>query len=249
MLIADCGLQNCGIGEEAGVGLERGDLLVGVGGDDEADHVFDVPTGVAKFGGEPVEELGVGREFSLGAEVIDGGAECGVEEERPEAVHDGAGGDGVFFGSEPVGEVEAGEALGLGAFEAGREEGGGGGEDDGAGFVLPVAPGEDTDGERGWDGLGDESVGAALVEIAGLRGELNGGVESRAIVGGAEEEEGGIREGGWCGGEGIELAEGAERDADGEGIIAGEGDLDLVFGGEGLGSGEEPDGGEGGLFR
>ena len=45
------------------------------------------------------------------------------------------------------------------------------------------------------------------------------------------------------------MAEGAERDSDGEGAIAGESDLDLVFGGQGLGSGEEPDGGEGGLFR
>ena len=125
----------------AGGGVRERGLAVGVTGDDETDHFAEVPVG-HEFCGEPVEEFRVGGGFALSAEVVGLCAEAGAEELTPEPVHDDASGEWVLRGSDPVGEVEAGErALFFGLGEEARGEGRG----DGAGFVLPVAAGEDAD--------------------------------------------------------------------------------------------------------
>lgn len=142
----------------AGGGVWLGGLAIGMAGDDETDHSAEVPVG-HEFSGEPVEEFRVGGGFALGAEVVGLGAEAGAEELPPEPVHDDACGERVLRGNDPVGEVETRERalfIGLG------EEAGGEGRCDRAGFVLPVAAGEDADGERVRGAFGDHDLSEAV---------------------------------------------------------------------------------------
>src|SRR5438132_1655777 len=118
--------------------------LASMGG---ADEVFDEPGGLAGFNGEVVEQFAVAGGFVLGTQVFETGGEAGAEELFPEAVGEDSGGEGVFGGDDPFGEVEAGEAGGI--FDFGisifdLKKGGDGGGDDFAGFVLQVASGEDS---------------------------------------------------------------------------------------------------------
>ena len=111
-----------GIGEGAG-GLGFGGELVGAAEDDLADEGFEGAAAGAEFGGEVVEEGGVGGFFALGAEVVDGADEAAAEELSPEAVDDDSVEQGVVGAGDPVGELEA-------AAGAGRDSGGGAGVED-----------------------------------------------------------------------------------------------------------------------
>ena len=118
---------------------DRGDLAVGVTGDDAADHPLHIPAAVHEFAGEPIEEGGVGGGFSLGAEVIEHLAEAGTEELFPETIHDRASGEGIFAGDQPLGEIESG---GIAAFDFWLGEVvGEGGFDHLPGFIHPVPSG------------------------------------------------------------------------------------------------------------
>ncbi len=76
-------------------GGEVGRLFVGGGSDDEFLEVFGVPSGFDKFGGEPVEEFGVGGGLGLHAEVFGCFDDSGAEVLLPEAVDGDAGGEWV----------------------------------------------------------------------------------------------------------------------------------------------------------
>jgi len=116
--------------------------------------------------------------LALGAKVVERGAEPRAEERGPEPVHDGAGREGIVPGDDPVGEVEAGEAALVGAGPESGKEGGGGGEDELAGLVLPVAPGEDAD-RQGFHGLRDHGPGLAVAGLADRGDGRLGGLRRR----------------------------------------------------------------------
>ena len=162
----------------AGGWVWLGGLAIGMAGDDETDHSAEVPVG-HEFGGEPVEEFRVGGGFALGAEVVGLGAEAGAEELTPEPVHDDAGGERVLRGNDPVGEVETRERalfIGLG------EKAGGEGRGDRAGFVLPVAAGEDADGERVRGTFGDHDLSVAVAGGGDLVVECEDGFGEGGLV-------------------------------------------------------------------
>ena len=79
--------------------------------------MFHVPTGADEFGGEPVEEFGVGGGVALHAKVARRADEAGAEELLPETVHGDAGGERILRIDDPVGEIEAGGSRGSGGVE------------------------------------------------------------------------------------------------------------------------------------
>ena len=95
-------------------------LLEGVAGDKEAIHLFDIPTGVHEFDGEPVEEIGVAGDFALEAEIFGGFDQTDGEEVLPHTVDGDPGGDWIIARDEPAGEAKAI----LGVFGTGGEESG-----------------------------------------------------------------------------------------------------------------------------
>ena len=236
-------------------GGEGGVLAEGGGGGDEAEEFFHGPAVFHEGDGEVVEQFGMGGRGAFDAEVFDGGDEAVAEEFGPPAVDGDAGGEGVFFGNEPLGEAEAvGGAGGFG------EDGGGGGGDGGGGVGVDAAL---EDG--GHAGLGEllhdfggggfeggeffvdaghlffhgGEAGHFEVEVFAELGEL-AGVVFRAL------EEGG--DGGGEGGGGEAAGEGGEADtAEGAGAAVGlgEGDDEFLGGGEAEGGFEF----EGGVVR
>ena len=144
----------------AEVGAVGGALAVGAGGDDEAVDVFEAPVFGEEFGGEPVEEFGVGGGGALHAEVVFGFDEAASEVLLPDAVDDDACGEGVFRADDPFGEIEA---VGLkGGGLEGVEDAGGAGSDfvGGAGEVA-------FDEDGGFAGFGEflhDQGGDALVQ-------------------------------------------------------------------------------------
>ncbi len=156
--------------------VARGDggTAVGLAVHDEPDHVLHVPAGVAELAGKPVKEGGVGRGLALRAEVVEDLGKAGAEELLPEAVHDDAGGEGVFRGEEPVGKVETVE-LSWGGLVAGGEGDRERGLHHVAGFDHPVAAWEDADG-AGLATFGDDATGeGGLVVGDGLPGVVEEG--------------------------------------------------------------------------
>ena len=145
-------------GEE--VGAHAAGLAVGAAGDDEADHVFEAPAGVAEFDGEPVEEVLVDGHFALDAEVFGGFDEACTEEELPEPVDLDAGCQWVIRLEEPLGEAET-VARGVGG--EGREEAGGV-SGDGVGGSEVAAAVEDF-GLAGLFIAHDHDAGEILAEV------------------------------------------------------------------------------------
>ncbi|MFM1944029.1 MAG: hypothetical protein RI897_3011 [Verrucomicrobiota bacterium] len=92
-------------GEGKGLGVTG--LLEGVGCEDELLDVFDGPSVLDEFGGEPVEEFRVSGRDAVGAEVTGGGGDAGAEGVVPEAVDEDAGGEWVLGVGDPVGELGA----------------------------------------------------------------------------------------------------------------------------------------------
>ena len=77
--------------------------MVGLRGDDEAVEFFERPAVFDEGECEVVEELGVGGELALHAEVIEAGDDAFAEEGGPVAVDDDASGEGIFARDEPFG--------------------------------------------------------------------------------------------------------------------------------------------------
>lgn len=157
-------------GEEAvfGVGLEvdratGGGLLVGLGEDYFLHEGFDVPTGIDELKGEVVEEFGVAGPHALSAEVLGSFDEAGAEELLPEAVYGDAGGEGVFFFDEPVGEVHA--TWDVAGFFKRREEVGGVAGNDIADLGV-VSADADVGGVDGLS-LAHDHGSADVVEVGG----------------------------------------------------------------------------------
>ena len=72
--------------------IQVGLLTIGGAGDDEALEVFDVPSGVDEFGGEPVEEIRMRGFLSLDTEVFGCFYETGAEIFLPVAIDGDASG-------------------------------------------------------------------------------------------------------------------------------------------------------------
>jgi hypothetical protein len=121
------------------------------------------PAALAELGGEVIEQFGMRRAGSHDAEIFRGFDEAGAEELLPDFVDGDAGGERVFRGDEPVGEIEAG---GAGAFFfQGREEAGGVGFD-GDAELFEVA----ADAEMGLLRLRrfQECVGLGQLRVGGF---------------------------------------------------------------------------------
>ena len=85
------------------------------------------PTVLDEAAAEVIEEIGVGRGRSLGAEVFFGLDESAPKVAHPSAVDGDSGGERVGGLDEPLGEVEsvaAGGRLGKGGFHLGEDVGG-----------------------------------------------------------------------------------------------------------------------------
>ncbi len=78
-----------------------------------------VPVVFDEVAGEPVEQLGMGREAPLTAEVLARGDKAVEEKSLPVAVHGNAGGEGVCLAHGPLGQPEP---VVRSAFGQGREE-------------------------------------------------------------------------------------------------------------------------------
>ena len=121
--------------------------MVGFGRDDELSELFERPAVFDKPVGEVVEEFGVGWDGSGAAEVVGIAGEALAEVPGPDAVDDDAGGEGISFGGDPVGEGEAALAFVAGEFGGchlaerfrGAESSGGDGVADG----VDISAGED----------------------------------------------------------------------------------------------------------
>ena len=75
-------------------------------------HVLHAPTAADEFGGEVVEEFGVGGLEAHAAEVAWRLHEAGAEVALPDAVDHDAGGEWVLCVGDPVGEGAAAVLLG-----------------------------------------------------------------------------------------------------------------------------------------
>ena len=92
---------------------ERG-LLIGGRQHDQAEEVANIPTLVHELHGEPVEQLGVGGEGSLVAEIVGRGNESFAKEQLPVAVDRHTGGEGVVAAEDPLRETKAvGRQIGV----------------------------------------------------------------------------------------------------------------------------------------
>ena len=86
-------------------------MTVGMGSEDQFHEVLHIPSAFHELHRKPVEELGVGRPLALVSEVLQVPRKSGAEEESPYAVDKGAGGQGIIRGSNPAGEIKAGEVI------------------------------------------------------------------------------------------------------------------------------------------
>ena len=91
--------------EEGGVGL-RG-LAIGRGVHHEAMHCLHGPTGFDEVLREVIEEFRVSGLLAEAAEVVGRGDDASSEMPTPKAVYNDAGGEWVFGGSNPAGELES----------------------------------------------------------------------------------------------------------------------------------------------
>ena len=104
-------------GEEFAVRV-RGAATVDVARHDDAVEFFEGPALLDKRGGEPVEELGVRGFLAGAAEIIWVAGERLTEMPEPDAIHDGAGGERIFGGRDPLGKrgAAAFDGVGHGSF-------------------------------------------------------------------------------------------------------------------------------------
>ncbi len=84
---------------------DRG-LAIGRAGDDLPQQPFDVPSRIHEILSEPIEELGMGREVALGAEIFTRTHDAVSEEHLPESVNDDASGERIGRVDEPSCESE-----------------------------------------------------------------------------------------------------------------------------------------------
>jgi hypothetical protein len=171
------------VGEEA-VAVAAAFLGEGSAEGDGAEEAFDVPARGDEVAGEGVEEIRVGGERALIAEVIDGVDETAAEHLGPETVDDDASGERVGGVGGPFGETEA------------------------IGWVSGVE-GEDGGGDACGDGIAGGVVSAALEEAGGfgVRGFLHDHEGGDGVLEGVEGGAGLLECGGGGAGFGVEGAE------------------------------------------
>ena len=92
----------------------RGAAPIGFARHDDVVEFFERPALLDEGGGEPVEELGVRGFFSGAAKIIRVAGEGLAEMPEPGAIHDGAGGEGIFGGGHPLGKRGAAAFDGVG---------------------------------------------------------------------------------------------------------------------------------------
>ena len=82
-------------------------MAEGGAGEDEALDVFHRPTAANEFGGEPVEQFGMGGSEAHEAKVRRGGDDAGAEGVMPETVHHHACRQRIAFVRKPLGKGRA----------------------------------------------------------------------------------------------------------------------------------------------
>ena len=117
-----------GSGEKSIVWIPLSELRGGVAtlaerlaGNKESKNMAGIPIVLHQFDGKPIEELGVGRCFSLQSEIFRGSDEPFSKDKLPEMIGNYAGGQGVLRRHQPFGKIQSVEVLSFGK----REDGGG----------------------------------------------------------------------------------------------------------------------------
>ena len=105
--------------------------------------MFHVPAAFHELDGEPIEQLLVYRRFALRAQIIQHLRQACAEQQLPHAVHEDSCRQRILSIHQPVGEVEARQALTV--HRDRFEEVWGLRLDDFAGIIHPVAPRQNAD--------------------------------------------------------------------------------------------------------
>ena len=105
---------------------------------DQADHVLQIPTTVAKLTRKPIEQLGVRGQFTLRTEVVHRRTQADTEELLPQTVHHRARRDRVFLRHDPLGEIEPREPFFRRALALRRQKRRGRRQHPRTGLVLPI---------------------------------------------------------------------------------------------------------------